>query len=105
MSYILLIISILFNAGSGVLYKYSAADQSVKSKILLLIGYACGAISALLYAKSLDNLSLGVVASVSSASVVLLSSAAGILLFGEYYSIQRLIGAVLICIGIFLVVK
>ena len=108
MHYVILIISIIFNASSGVLLKYSVADglaSSTRSKLLMFAGWACGSISAILYTKSLENINLGVAATISAGMVIVVSNAAGVLLFGEGLNLAKCLGALLVCVGIWLVVR
>lgn len=108
MSYLILAVSIIFNAASGVLLKYSVIPEftgATKGKLLLICGYACGAVSALLYTKSLSNINLGAAATISAGLVIVVSNLAGILLFNESFSYAKLLGALLVCIGIYLVLK
>ena len=108
MSYLVLAISIIFNAGSGIFLKYSVMPPlsgEFKGKLLMVVGYVCGAISALLYTKSLSNIHLGTAATISAGMVILVSNIAGVMLFQESFNISKIIGAILVCIGIYLVLR
>ena len=98
--------SIIFNAGSGILIKFGVkSDAVLRSYILIGSGYICGAASALLYTKSLEKLNLGIAATISAGLVILFSNLAGVIFFGEQISNTKIIGAFVVLIGIWLVVK
>ena len=108
MSYLILVISIIFNAGSGIFLKYAVMPPfggEFKGKLLMMAGFLCGAISAILYTKSLSDIHLGTAATISAGMVIVVSNIAGVLLFQEDFNISKIIGAVLVCIGIYLVLR
>ena len=106
MAWVVFIVSILFNASSGVLIKFGVrCDVVTKSYLLIGAGYACGAVSALLYTKALEELNLGVAATISAGLVILFSNLAGVVFFGETVSVGKIFGTLLVCIGIWLLVR
>lgn len=105
MGYIYLIISIVFNSSAGILLKYSGQSQGIKSKILLAVGFIFAAVSAIFYSQSLNEINLGVAATVSSASVIIISTIAGFFLFAEAITLFKLVGTFFVLIGIFMVLR
>jgi multidrug transporter EmrE-like cation transporter len=105
MSYIYLVISIIFNSLAGILLKYSGTNSGSKSKLLLGAGFIVAAISAIFYSQSLSEINLGVAATVSSATVIIISTISGIILFNEAITLIKIVGTVMVCAGIILVLK
>lgn len=105
MNYSVLIISIVFNACSGVLLKYSSFFEAPKKYYVMAFGFLSASISALLYTKALQTISIGTATSISSGMVVLACNIAGLLLFNEQFTAYKIAGSVIICVGIFLLFK
>ena len=103
--FLFLACSILLNAGSYVFYKQSSLDskRQVLSAVLLLIGLAIGAANAALYTKSLSGISLNTAYPIFSAGSLILVTAISVVFFGEALSIQKIIGIVVLTVGVVLV--
>ncbi len=105
MNYAILLISIIFNASSGILLKYSSFLESPKKFYIIGSGFLCASISAILYTKALETLSIGTATTISSGLVIFTCSIASVFIFNENYSLTKIMGGVLIFVGIFFLFK
>ena len=95
--------AILLNAGSGILYKWSAQSGGLVATALFLAGITLGGVNAFLYTKSLARIHLNVAYPIFSAGSILLVAVASILIFSESFSLKQGLGIVAVLAGIVLV--
>ena len=103
--YIFLASSVALNATSYVFYKQSSlnSQRQILSLILLTAGLILGAANATLYTKSLSGIPLNTAYPIFSAGSLILVSIISVLMFGESMSIQKIVGIVILTVGVVLV--
>jgi multidrug transporter EmrE-like cation transporter len=102
---ILLIFAVVLNAGSSIFYKFSSqnSEKQIISIILLISGLTLGAINATLYTKSLKGINLNTAYPIFSAGSLILVTLISLIIFKETMSIQKIIGIIVLTIGVVLV--
>lgn len=103
--YIFLTSSLALNATSYVFYKQSSLNshRQILSVILLTAGLILGAANATLYTKSLSGIPLSTAYPIFSAGSLILVSIISVMMFGETMSIQKIVGIVVLTVGVVLV--
>ena len=101
--FIFLAAAILLNAGSSMLYKWSAESTGRIALAFFLAGITLGGVNAFFYTKSLNRIHLNVAYPVFSASSIVLVAVASLLVFSETYSLKQALGIVAVLAGIVLV--
>jgi multidrug transporter EmrE-like cation transporter len=101
-----LILAIFLNAGSHVFYKYSSLSGMQKGAIVWLIGAGMliGAVSIVLYARSLVGIAMNIAYPVFNAVSIVLVVLLSIFFFTETITVVRVVGLALISLGVVLVV-
>ncbi|MBN2224670.1 MAG: hypothetical protein JW765_08375 [Deltaproteobacteria bacterium] len=101
-----LILAIFINAGSHVFYKYSSMSGVQKNWVVWLIGAGmlAGAVSIVLYARSLVGIAMNIAYPVFNAISIVLVVLISIFLFTETITVVRVVGLGLISLGLVLVV-
>ena len=104
-SYLFLAASIVLNAGSYIFYKQSSqnAGRQVLATLLLVAGLVIGAANATLYTKSLQRISLNTAYPIFSAASLILITIISVLVFGEAISFRKILGIVVLTVGVVLV--
>ena len=102
-----LFLAIIFNTFASTFFKYSSLmkNKMLLSITFLLLGLLLGAINAIFYTKSLKYINLNVAYPVFSAGSIILIIIVSLFLFHEVLSFWKIIGILIICIGIFVVVR
>ena len=101
-SVLLLLLAVGFNVAANLLFRHASAipGYPAQKMVLLGIGLFIGLVNTLLYIKALEQMPLGTAFPVYSAASIVVIAAAAVLLFGEAWSTQKVIGVVTICVGI-----
>jgi len=101
----LLTFAVILNAGSSVFYKFSSlnSEKQILSIFLISLGLLIGAINAVLYTKSLKGISLNTAYPIFSAGSLILVTLISIFIFKEIITIQKIIGIIILIIGVVLV--
>jgi small multidrug resistance pump len=101
-STLLLLLAVAFNVTANLLFRHASAipGYPAQKMVLLGIGLFVGLVNTLLYIKALEQMPLGTAFPVYSAASIVVIAAAAALLFGEAWSMQKVIGVVTICVGI-----
>jgi multidrug transporter EmrE-like cation transporter len=103
--FLLLFGAVVFNTGSGVLYKTSSLSSNRNMAVALLsLGLLLGAVNAVLYTKSLKGLRLNVAYPIFSTASIVLLSVLSVPFFGENMTNRNALGILVVCVGIFLLV-
>lgn len=105
MQYVLCLIgAIVFNMGSGILYKASSNQSDKKTSIFLIsLGLILGIFNVLLYTFSLKKIRLNVAYPIFSGGSIILITLFSIIFFNEAISMKVVIGVLTVCIGIFVI--
>jgi multidrug transporter EmrE-like cation transporter len=101
-----LILAIVINGGSHFFYKYSSMGGVQKYTVVWLIGAGmlAGAVSIVLYARSLVGIAMNVAYPVFNAISIVMVVLMSILYFSETITVVRVVGLGLISLGVVLVV-
>jgi small multidrug resistance pump len=97
-----LLLAVACNIAANLLFRHASAIPGYPAQklVLLGIGLFIGLVNTLLYIKALEQMPLGTAFPIYSAASIVAIAAAAVLLFGEAWSAQKVIGVVTICVGI-----
>ena len=102
-SYIYLLLSVLFNVASYLLYKSIANRQGDISWIIIFaFGLLLGVVNIYFFTKALKNIGLSVAYPIFSGACIALMILCSYIIFHERMSALNMIGAVVVIIGIYL---
>lgn len=104
-SYAFLAAAILFNVAASISFKFSSKFVEITSRhyILLIAGLIVGGVNAVFYTKSLEKIDLGIAYPVFSGGSIILLLLSSLLVFEEHMTVMKGLGALMICIGIYII--
>lgn len=105
MGYIFLVVSILFNIMSAILFKIASKSVELPYKyyIYILFGLMIAAVCSISYVKSLEKIDLSVVTPIYAGGSMILMLLVAALAFNENITFSKIVGTAIICFGIFIV--
>lgn len=101
LSMIFLALAVVFNTLASLFFKFSSNNnKNDLSLIFLAVGLILGAVNAFFYTRSLKGIELNIAYPIFSAASIILISLVSWLLLKEKFTVNNVIGSLIICIGI-----
>ena len=105
MAPIYLALAILFNSTANSLFKVASGipDLTLKKGSIFGVALFIGLVNTLCFIKALEKIDLAVSYSLFSAGSIILISLSSVMIFHESLPIQKIVGILVICAGMYLI--